>query len=44
LSLCFCVVLSRVGTDLCYGLITRSVESYRVSKYDHAEGNGKPLR
>jgi hypothetical protein len=25
------------------GLITRPEESYRVSKYDHAEGKGKPL-
>jgi hypothetical protein len=29
--LCVCVVLSRVGTALCDGLITRSQESYRVS-------------
>jgi len=25
------------------GLITRPDESYRVSKYDHAEGKGIPL-
>jgi hypothetical protein len=41
LFLCFCVVLSCRG--LCDGLITRPEESYRVSKYDHAEGEGKPL-
>jgi hypothetical protein len=41
--LCLYVVLSCVGRGLCDGLITRPEESYRVSKYDHAEGKGKSL-
>jgi hypothetical protein len=36
-------VLSCAGRGLWDGLITRPEESYRVSKYDHAEGKGKPL-
>jgi hypothetical protein len=40
--LCLCVVLSCVGTGLCFGLITSPEESYRVSNcmYDH----GNPER
>jgi hypothetical protein len=41
--LCLYVVLSCVGRGLCDGLITHPEESYRVYKYDHAEGKGKPL-
>jgi hypothetical protein len=41
--LCFYVVLSCAGRGLWDGLITRPEESYRVSKYDHAQGKGKPL-
>jgi hypothetical protein len=39
--LCLYVVLSCVGRGLWDGLITRPEESYRMSKYDHAEGKGK---
>jgi hypothetical protein len=38
-----CVSMLCAGRGLYDGLITRPEESYRVSKYDHAEGNGKPL-
>jgi hypothetical protein len=38
--LCFYVVLSCVGRGLWDGLITHPEESYRVSKYDHAEARG----
>jgi hypothetical protein len=34
-------VLSCAGRGLWDGLITRPEESYRVSKYDHAEGKGE---
>jgi hypothetical protein len=39
-SMLCCPVQVEVSED---GMITRPEESYRVSKYDHAEGKGKPL-
>jgi hypothetical protein len=38
LSSCFCVVLFCIGRSLCDVLIAHPEESYRVSKYDHAQG------
>jgi hypothetical protein len=43
--LCLCVVLSYVGRGLCYELITRPEESYRVSEYmcDHRNPERGPV-
>jgi hypothetical protein len=40
---CVSMLCCPVQVEVSHGLITRPEESYRVSKYDHAKGKGKPL-